>query len=90
MRARGITYRALAALTRELDPAGSGVSTGHLANLVSGRSRPSVPVLELIARALDVPPDAFAEYALAQLRRELDPSRAGFEAAWRRYRQLVG
>jgi transcriptional regulator with XRE-family HTH domain len=90
MRGRELTYRALAARTRELDPAGAGVSTGHLANLVSGRSRPSIPVLELIARALDVPPDAFAEYALAQLRRELDPSRAGFETAWRRYRQLIG
>jgi transcriptional regulator with XRE-family HTH domain len=88
MRERQLTYRALAARTRELDPASSGVSTGHLANL-SGRSRPSIPVLELIANALGVDPDVFAEYPLAQLRRELDPSRAGFDAAWQRYRELV-
>jgi transcriptional regulator with XRE-family HTH domain len=89
MRERRLTYRALAARTRELDPQ-RGVSTGHLANLVSGRSRPSIPILEIVARALEVYPTEFAEYTLAQLREELDPTRAGFDAAWRRYRELLG
>ena len=90
MRARGLTYRALAGRTRELDPERGGVSTGHLANLVLGRSRASIPILELIARALDVDPAEFAEHTLAQLRQELDPTRAGFDAAWRRYCELLG
>jgi hypothetical protein len=37
-----------------------------------------------------VPPETFAEYRLAQLRRELDPKRAGFDAARPRYLELVG
>lgn len=88
MRERGLTYRALAARILELDPADAGVSTGHLANLVSGRSRPSTSTLEHIARALEIDPNEFAEYTLAQLRRELDPTCVGFDAAWRRYVQL--
>lgn len=89
MRDRGLTYRALAGRTRQLDEDGNGVSTGHLANLVSGRSRPSMPVLELIASALDVHPEHFAEYRLAALRRSLDECAVGFQAACERYLELV-
>lgn len=89
MQTRGVTYRALAAQTRELDPAGSGVSTGHLANLVSGRNRPTMTVLELIAAALDVPAEYFPEYRLAVLRRQLDERAVGFQAACERYLELV-
>ncbi len=89
MHTRRVTYRALAARTRELDPAGAGVSTGHLANLVSGRNRPTMTALELIAAALDVPPEYFAEYRLAALRRQLDERAVGFKAACERYLELV-
>jgi hypothetical protein len=33
--------------------------------------------------------DHFAEYRLAELRRELNGREVGFEAAWRRYSELV-
>jgi transcriptional regulator with XRE-family HTH domain len=89
MRIRGLTYRALAARSRQFDPHGNGVSTGHLANLVSERSRPSIPVLELIAAALDIDAEHFAEYRLAALRRSLDEREVGFQAACRRYLELV-
>ncbi len=90
MQIRGVTYRALAARTRELDPASAGVSTGHLANLVSGRNRPTMTALELIAAALDVRAEHFAEYRLAALRRSLDERAVGFQAACERYVELVG
>ena len=90
MQTRDVTYRALAARTRELDQAGAGVSTGHLANLVSGRNRPTMTVLELIAAALNVRPEYFAEYRLAALRRSLDERAVGFQAACERYLELVG
>lgn len=60
MRGRGLTYRALAARTCELDPAGSGGEHGPPRQTSSRAAvRPSIPAFELIARALDVPPDAF-------------------------------
>lgn len=90
MQTRGVTYRGLAARTREIDRSGAGVSTGHLANLVSGRNRPTMIVLELIAAALDVRAEHFAEYRLAALRRSLDERAVGFRAACDRYLELVG
>jgi transcriptional regulator with XRE-family HTH domain len=89
MRERGLTYRALAARTREHAGDTSGVTSGHLANLVSGRNRASAPVLELIATALDVHPEYFAEYRLAVLRRSLDERAVGFDAACQRYAELT-
>lgn len=89
MRERGLTYRALAARTREHAGDATGVTSGHLANLVSGRNRASAPVLELIAAALDVRPEYFAEYRLAVLRRSLDERAVGFDAACRRYAELT-
>lgn len=89
MRERGLSYRALAARTREHARDATGVTSGHLANLVSGRNRASAPVLELIATALDVRPEYFAEYRLAVLRRSLDERAVGFDAACRRYAELT-
>lgn len=89
MRERGVSYRALAARTRERAGDAMGVTSGHLANLVSGRSRASAPVLELIATALDVRPEYFAEYRLAVLRRSLDERAVGFDAVCRRYSELT-
>lgn len=89
MRARGLTYRALATRTVEPDPQRRGVTAGHLANLVSGRSQPSIAVLRLLAEALEVEPESFVEYRLATLRRELDERAVGLDAAWRRYGELT-
>lgn len=84
-----MSYRALAARTRQHASDATGVTSGHLANLVSGRNRASAPVLELIATALDVCPEDFAEYRLAVLRRSLDERAVGFDAACRRYAELT-
>jgi transcriptional regulator with XRE-family HTH domain len=69
---------------RRADPAGAGLTHGHLATLIAGRARPSRRALESIARALELEPDYFAEYRLAELRDQLDERRAGFDAAYRR------
>jgi transcriptional regulator with XRE-family HTH domain len=66
------------------------VTHSYIAGLASGKEHPSPRSLELLAGALDVAPEEFAEYRLAKLRHELDPKRAGFEAARRRYLELVG
>lgn len=89
MRERQVTYRSLAARTRELDAHGGGITSGHLANIVSAHSRATLPVLELLAAALDVPPEHFAEYRLALMRQSLDEHAVGFDAAWRRYSELA-
>ena len=86
---RGRSYRELAERTRQLDQAGRGVTHSYIAGLASGREQPSPRSLVLLAQALDVTPEVFAEYHLARLRVELDPKRVGFEAAWRRYLELV-
>jgi len=88
--AAGLTYRALAQRTRELDQRGRGVTHSYIAGLTSGKEQPSPRSLELIAGALDVTPDVFGEYRLATLRHQLDPKRSGFDAARRRYLELVG
>jgi transcriptional regulator with XRE-family HTH domain len=87
--AAGLTYRALAQRTRELDQRGRGVTHSYIAGLASGKEQPSPRSLELIAHALDVAPEVFGEYRLATLRRQLDPKRSGFDAARKRYLELV-
>jgi transcriptional regulator with XRE-family HTH domain len=84
-----LSYRALSERTHHADPAGDGLTHGHLANLVAGRTRPSRRALELIAHALELEPDHFAEYRLAALRDQLDERRVGFDAAYRRYTALT-
>jgi transcriptional regulator with XRE-family HTH domain len=89
MRERRLTYRALADLTRTADVEGRGVTYVYLCALTSGREYPSQRSIELIAASLDVEPSYFAEYRLAELRRELNGREVGFAAAWRRYSQLI-
>jgi transcriptional regulator with XRE-family HTH domain len=79
MRARGLTYRALADRTREVD--GRGLTHAHINTLANGRDKPSLRAMELIARACGVEADYFAEYRLATAMRELDPEIVGFEQA---------
>ena len=89
MRERHLTFRALADLTHAQDVGGRGVTYAYLCGLTSGREHPSRRSLELIAATLELEPDYFPEYRLARLRDELNPKRAGFQAAWRRYLELA-
>lgn len=79
MDARGLTYRRLAEVTRELD--GKGMTHAHINMLANGHDRPSIRAMELIARGCGVDPDYFAEYRLAVAMRELDPEEVGLERA---------
>jgi transcriptional regulator with XRE-family HTH domain len=88
MRERVISYRALAAQTRLLDASGNGLSRSHLVNLAAGRELPSRRALELLASAFRLPVDYFAEYRLAELRRQLDERRVGFATAYHTYQTL--
>jgi transcriptional regulator with XRE-family HTH domain len=76
---RGLTYRSLAAATRELD--GKGLTHAHINMLANGHDKPSMRAMELIARACGVAPEHFAEYRLAIAIRELDPEHVGLEQA---------
>jgi transcriptional regulator with XRE-family HTH domain len=90
MHERKLTFRALADLTRSHDPKHRSVTFAYLCALTSGREHPSPRSLELIAASLGIQPDYFPEYRLWQLRDQLNPKRAGFQAAWRRYLELAG
>jgi transcriptional regulator with XRE-family HTH domain len=79
MEARGLSYRALAEATRELD--GRGMTHAHINMLANGRDKPSIRAMELLAKVCGVEPDYFAEYRLAMAMRELDPSEVGLEQA---------
>jgi transcriptional regulator with XRE-family HTH domain len=89
MRERTLTYRGLAAQTQSLDRAGNGLSYSHIANLAAGRELPSRRALELLANAFDLPASYFAEYRLAEFRRQLDEREVGFATAYRTYRTLI-
>jgi transcriptional regulator with XRE-family HTH domain len=89
MRVRGLTFRALADLTRTADPAGRGVTYAYLCGLASGREYPSRRSMELIAASLDLEPAYFAEYRLAELQHQLNGREVGFDVAWRRYSELI-
>ena len=88
MRERSLSYRALAAQTQSLDHAGTGLSYSHIANLAAGRELPSRRALELLARAFGFPVSYFAEYRLAEFRRQLDEREVGFATAYRTYQNL--
>jgi transcriptional regulator with XRE-family HTH domain len=83
MRERGLTFRGLATLTQAHDADGCGVTYAYLCGVTSGREYPSRRSIELIAASLDLEPDHFAEYRLAELRRQLNGREVGFEAAGR-------
>ncbi len=72
MRERRLTFRALATLTQAHDADGRGVTYAYLCGVTSGREYPSRRSIELIAASLDLEPDHFAEYRLAELRREFN------------------
>lgn len=83
----GLTFRQLAVLTRSVDPAGKGLSHGHLARLANG-DEPLLPdAIRLIAAALDDidGPEYFVEYRMAQLRQAFDPKHGDPQAALKRF-----
>jgi transcriptional regulator with XRE-family HTH domain len=79
MNERGLSYRGLAAATRELD--GKGVTHAHINMLANGHDKPPMRAIELIAKTCRVEPTFFAEYRLAVAMRQLDPSEVGLEQA---------
>ena len=79
MKADGLSYRSLAAATRELD--GKGVTHAHINMLANGHDKPSMRAMELIAEACGVEPSYFAEYRLAVAMKALDPAEVGLEQA---------
>lgn len=89
MREGGYSFRSLAARTREIDTERRGVTYSYLAGVANGHEHPSLRTLELLGAVFAVAPTYFAEYRLAQLRRELSEREVGFEAAYRRYSSLT-
>ena|SRR5271165_4532326 len=79
MDACGLSYRALAQATREID--GKGMTHAHINMLANGRDKPSRRAMVLLAEALGVEPEYFAEYRLAVAMRELDPTEVGLAQA---------
>jgi transcriptional regulator with XRE-family HTH domain len=84
---RGLTFRALAARTSELDPDRGGLSHSYLATLGS-HDRPTAPAIEVVARALDLPPTYFAEYRLSLARALFDERQQGLAGALQNLRAL--
>jgi transcriptional regulator with XRE-family HTH domain len=79
MNTRGLTYRGLADATRQID--GKGITSAHINMLANGHEKPSMRVMSLISHACGVDPSYFAEYRLADARRQLDPAEVGLEHA---------
>lgn len=59
-----------------------GVSYESLRKAVTGERQPGTKIMEAVALALDVEPDTFWEYQLAQAMRAFDPSEVGEEEAF--------
>jgi len=78
--ARGLTFRALAARTTQVDPHNGGLTHSYLATL-GKHDRPSLRAMEIAARALDVEPTYFAEYRLALIRGLFDEEQQGLAGA---------
>lgn len=76
----GLSFRALARLTKELDTDGRGLSSAYLVQLFNGNEDPVPRALRLIALALDLVPEDFVEYQLHQWRDALD-ERVDFDRA---------
>ena len=85
---RGVTFRSLAEVTRQLD--GKGMTHAHVNMLANGHDKPSVRAMNLIAKACAVRPDYFAEYRLAMAMRELDPTEVGLERALQNLNARMG
>jgi transcriptional regulator with XRE-family HTH domain len=56
-------------------------SQAAISRILAGTLKPSVAMMELLARCLDVEPDYFAEYRLWLAGRQLEPTVVGMEAA---------
>jgi hypothetical protein len=82
-RSHDLSFRALQArLHGCAKPGERGVNHSHLCALALGRSRPTPQVVELVARAFDLPPHEFIEWRLWQVQELFDPERSGgLEAA---------
>lgn len=59
MKRRGVTYRGLDALTVTV---GSRLSAGYLSHISTGRERPTIENMRVVAQALGVEPEYFREY----------------------------
>jgi hypothetical protein len=84
---RGLTFRALAARTSEVDPDGKGFSHSYLTTLGT-HDRPTAGAMEIVARALDLDPCYFAEYRLSVARRLFDEGQHGLDGALENLRAL--
>jgi hypothetical protein len=58
-----------------------GVKYETLRKAVAGERTPGLSLIEIVAEALAIEPEFFAEYRLAQAQRSFDPSEVGFERA---------
>lgn len=90
MRDAGLTFRGLAAETRRLDSTGRGLTHGHLGQLAGSHQHPSQRALQLLAAALDIEPEYFLEYRLAQLRHALNEREVGYDRARDTLRRFGG
>lgn len=60
----------------------SDVSYESLRKAVTGERPPGVKIMEAVSAALEVEPDTFWEYQLAQAQRSFDPTQVGDEEAF--------
>jgi lambda repressor-like predicted transcriptional regulator len=77
---RGLTFRALAARTSEVESDGKGLSHSYLTTLGT-HDRPTPRAMEIVARALDLRPTFFAEYRLGLVRGLFDEEQQGLPRA---------
>lgn len=66
-----------------------GLSTSLVTKIETEKRRATVEIMEALAAALDVPPDTFAEYRLAMLRRMFDEREVGLAQALENARELA-
>ncbi len=90
MNTQRLTFRALAAATKRVDPSGRGLTYSYLGGIARGRDTPSLESMELIARALDTAPSSFLEYRLGIFRRHFDEQYLGLAQASANLREIVG
>lgn len=89
---RGLTYRQLAAITKQQGAReGKGFTHAHLNGIARGDEPPSIPAMEAIAAALDLEPNMIIEYRLARFRQLFDERvvDGGVDRAWENYREFT-
>lgn len=77
---QAVSSRALAEATKEIRPP-KGVSASYIRNVARGDDLPSAEALAILAEALHVQPEVFAEYRLAKVRELFDERAVGLEEA---------